>query len=343
MTFDAQMLPRILRDVTDGVILLDLHGTVMYVNPSGMQILALDDRVIGQKYAPTMFGNGIANDSFHQFLLDAVYDKVCTHHGSCDYILPDGKTLKLGMVSSFLKNEDGTESEGVVIQFSDVTELADMRRREHDATMVFVSSLGFLCFWTIITALWETLGRPLPTGTMTLIVTLLGFIVMAVLVSKTSITWKDVGLKPHNLKRVLITDGIIAAAALLLLCVIKLFVMRLSPGFFDTSKPFFNWGALTLSRLSYPFVVFLQELVSRGFVHESMRRVISGKHRETAAIIVSSLMFGALHYFLGLTYMVGAMLLLGILGAIYRKQNTIWGLCIPHLVLGLAVVVLGFV
>ena len=231
-----------------------------------------------------------------------------------------------------------------MIQFSDITELADMRRREHDATMVFVSSLGFLCVWTIITALWETLGRPLPTGTMTQIVTLLGFIVMAVLVSNTSITWQDVGLKAHhNLKRVLITDSMIAAAALLLLCVIKLLMMRLSPGFFDASKPFFNWRALTLSRITYPLVVFLQELVSRGFVHESMRRVISGKHRETAAIIVSSLMFGALHYFLGLTYMVGAMLLLGVLGVIYRKQNTIWGLCIPHLVLGLAVVVLGFV
>ena len=90
-------------------------------------------------------------------------------------------------------------------------------------------------------------------------------------VSNTSIAWQDVGLKAHhNLKRVLITDSMIAAAALLLLCVIKLLMMRLSPGFFDASKPFFNWRALTLSRITYPLVVFLQELVSRGFVHESM-------------------------------------------------------------------------
>ena len=103
MTFDAQMLPRVLRDVTDGVMLLDLHGTVMYVNPSGMRILALDNRVIGQKYAPTMIEGGVANDSFHQFLLDAVYDKGNAHHGSCDYYCPTARPLSSAWCPPSLK------------------------------------------------------------------------------------------------------------------------------------------------------------------------------------------------------------------------------------------------
>ena len=64
--------------------------------------------------------------------------------------------------------------------------------------------------------------------------------------------------------------------------------------------------------------------------------------RELAAIVVTSLAFGALHLFLGLIYMLGAIILLGGLGVLYRRQNTIWGLCIPHYVLGMALVFLGF-
>ena len=33
-------------------------------------------------------------------------------------------------------------------------------------------------------------------------------------------------------------------------------------------------------------------------------------------------------------------ILLSVFGLIYRKQKTIWGLCIPHFVLGTAIVVL---
>ena len=52
------------------------------------------------------------------------------------------------------------------------------------------------------------------------------------------------------------------------------------------------------------------------------------------SIMVSSLVFGVLHIAYGLPYMVGASLLLGVLGVFYHRQGNIWGLCIIHYVLG---------
>ena len=97
------------------------------------------------------------------------------------------------------------------------------------------------------------------------------------------------------------------------------------------------------SDLVYPLTVILQEFLSRGVIHENLRRIFVGKHSEAAAIIVSSLLFGALHIHRGFMYMLAATVLLAIFGVLYRKQNSIWGLCIPHFVLGEVVWYLGFV
>ena len=58
---------------------------------------------------------------------------------------------------------------------------------------------------------------------------------------------------------------------------------------------------------------------------------------------MSSLLFGALHIHRGFIYMLAATVLLGIFGVLYRKQNSIWGLCIPHFVLGEIIWFLGYV
>ena len=94
--------------------------------------------------------------------------------------------------------------------------------------------------------------------------------------------------------------------------------------------PLMSMNASTLARLL--------RLSDYSPVAEKLLRA----YREAAAIVVSSLVFGALHLFLGLIYMLGAVVLLGGMGVLYRRQNTIWGLCIPHYVLGMALTFLGF-
>ena len=87
----------------------------------------------------------------------------------------------------------------------------------------------------------------------------------------------------------------------------------------------------------------LQEFLPRGIIHENLRRIFIGKNKEVVAIIISSLMFGTLHIHRGFIYMIAATALLSIFGILYRIQNSIWGLCILHFILGEVVWYSGFV
>ena len=63
----------------------------------------------------------------------------------------------------------------------------------------------------------------------------------------------------------------------------------------------------------------------------------------TFVFLIGIWYFVALHVAYGPIYMLGAFALLFIFGFIYNKQRTIFGLCIPHFVLGQMIAILGFV
>ena len=88
MKYADGLMPRILRDIDDAVLALDQHGQIIYVNPQCRRLLGLGDSALGKTYAEVFFDekdNG--NDAFHQFVLDAVYDKKQTHSGLVAHIL----------------------------------------------------------------------------------------------------------------------------------------------------------------------------------------------------------------------------------------------------------------
>ena len=70
--------------------------------------------------------------------------------------------------------------------------------------------------------------------------------------------------------------------------------------------------------------------------------MFDGKHSSIVAILLSSLLFGAVHIAHGFMYMVAAIVLLGALGGLYEKQQNIWGVTIIHFVLGNRCVALDF-
>lgn len=71
--------------------------------------------------------------------------------------------------------------------------------------------------------------------------------------------------------------------------------------------------------------------------------MFDGKHSTLAAILLSSLLFGAVHIAHGFVYMFAAMILLGSLGGLYEKHRNIWGVAIIHFVLGQSANCLGFI
>ena len=113
---ESQMVPRILRDMEDGVLVLDTHGHILFINERGRALLGIQPEA-GQTYAATFLAGsaGSANDRFHQFVLDAVYDKEGTHSGEASYEGPKGQQHRFRLTSSFLRDEQGEQSIGIVV------------------------------------------------------------------------------------------------------------------------------------------------------------------------------------------------------------------------------------
>lgn len=328
------IIPRILRDMSEGVMVLDPKGTVLFLNENGQNFLGKDASAAGSSFASLFFGDDAQNDEFTQFVLDAVYDKEKTHNGIARFRHPDGTTRVFHMTSSFLFSRNGTNCSGVVVVFMDVTSHAKLHRQFQDASTIFAVLMVCVCGYLF---LWSGLRffamEPEP-WVMSLVVEAISVIMFLIILKNTDFAMKEIGLKVTNLKSSIITDSLIALGATALLFGIKFIMLKTVPEYFPAGAPFWDWSVTGVDDFLYPFTVIFQEFLARSVMQESLNRIFTGKYRAVLSILVSSLVFGVLHIAYGLPLMTGAFILLGALGTLYYKQGNIWGLSIVHFVLG---------
>lgn len=112
MGVNTELIPRILRDMNDGVLALDQSGRIIYMNPQSRDLLQLTEDALGKTYAEVFFGEhqGKENDSFHQMVLEAVYGKEQTHYGTTAFLDKNNQKRYLRITSSFLKNDNSKDS-----------------------------------------------------------------------------------------------------------------------------------------------------------------------------------------------------------------------------------------
>ena len=115
----------IIENVSDGLLVVDLDGTILHVNPSAADILGIKAGLLLEKKIAGVMLEWEENDEFFQCLLDAVYSKE-TQVSLVSY-RHEGVTKRLRVVSSFL-TENG-EKVGLVVTFSDLTELMQLSDR----------------------------------------------------------------------------------------------------------------------------------------------------------------------------------------------------------------------
>ena len=325
---------RIARDIADGIILLDSKGTIQYVNPSAGRLLGNDALQEGIPYARYMAAdNNSANDDFHQYVLDSAYERNGNHRGVVTYTRPDGGVRYFSIETSFAGGEDGLQKTGVILQFSDITDLHLAKVKHDDTIKVLAGTILIMALWNFIAAIWESLGRPISSTALTVIIEAIGVAATLFALRYTSITVADFGLGTKNLKQAVTVDTALTLAVLVLMIAAKLILRQFFPTVMDPKAPFFRWNALEPLDLLYIPTVVLQELLVRGVMQGSLERILPDSYPPAVANIIASLVFGAVHIHKGIVYMVGAALLLSFFGILYSKQKTIWGLCIPHLVL----------
>ncbi|MBF0398872.1 MAG: HlyD family efflux transporter periplasmic adaptor subunit [Desulfobacterales bacterium] len=127
MNQESIISKNILDNMSDGVMTVDLSGTVINFNSSASRILNIkSDKIFGKKFAEIFFEKE-GNDDFNQIFLDAIYDSSVTHNSIIKF--NTGKNIVfLSVNTSFLKEED--KKIGVIAVFSDITEVKKLKDSE---------------------------------------------------------------------------------------------------------------------------------------------------------------------------------------------------------------------
>ena len=124
--FNNLISGRIIRDMSEGVMVLGLDGTMEYLNGAAENILGLSPGSWNNKRFAQVFFGKFENDDFNQTILDAVYDADMKHEKLVSYHTED-KVRDLNVLTSYLR--EGDQKIGIIVVLNDVTELEEMRFR----------------------------------------------------------------------------------------------------------------------------------------------------------------------------------------------------------------------
>ncbi|MDD2310324.1 MAG: PAS domain S-box protein, partial [Desulfuromonadaceae bacterium] len=130
MVQNSIIADRILNDMTDGVMTVDLQGQITTFNAAASHILGIPAEEVASRRFGEVFLEIEGADEFSQALLDAVYESTTSHNR----IVPfsnNGKSSILALTTTFMKAGDGTgEKIGVIAVFSDITELQALQESQ---------------------------------------------------------------------------------------------------------------------------------------------------------------------------------------------------------------------
>lgn len=323
---------RALRDMTSAVLVLDRKGGIVYANDPACGMLELPEDPVGHRFS--VFSEDAYNDRFCETVLSALYDKNDTFVERVPFAAPSGRKYVFVMTCSFLPV--GKDEAQLVITLDDETEAEEAKIKLKDSSMTFTTFLFGFCGWMLIYALWEFLKRPISADWLTHGVELLGLIMMVFIVKFTSLTWKDLGIAHDNPWKTVRTALIIAACAFVFLCILKAVSRLFVPTAFEPDAPFFDIRRFGLRQILYVFTAGIQEFLARSVMQSNLKRIVPDRHAAGLAIVLSSLIFAALHIHLGFLFMIGAAILAGLEGILYEKQGNILGVWIVHWVFGVS-------
>jgi membrane protease YdiL (CAAX protease family) len=360
---------RVLRDMSNGIMLIDMSGHVRLMNAAAEGVLGVSFPQLSGRPFAAAFITDERNDAFSQLVINATRDKDAVHRDRVEYYPPDtaggaagtgAKGLTAGggggggvgakgtatcrsldLTVSFVYDDNG-DKEGVVVLIEDVTELVRVEREKREGIQIFSYGLGlivvFLFLWQALSAFMEV-----PNWLMARIMELLTLSLAVFALTRTSMTVQDIGViaTPRQLRVTLVRGTAIGAAIIALFAVARLVTDQLMPDV-TASIPFFDWHLDEIAQQTYPVVVPFQELLAKGIVLTALLHIFNGTKRMLPLILGSSLLFAAMHVNYGIAMMTGAFALCFATGWLYLKDRNIWGCAIVHFCLGFFVTCFGF-
>jgi len=118
LAVELQIHERILADLQDGVMTLDLEGRLITINPAAARLLDLDaTSAIGRSYAELFFLDE-AFEPLNEVLLKALYEPAVTHEREVTLELATVRDL---LVRTTLLRGDGEDPGGVIVLLADIS------------------------------------------------------------------------------------------------------------------------------------------------------------------------------------------------------------------------------
>ena len=339
-TIDNQRLvtvsDHILRDMANGAIVVGNKGKILQINDSAKKILEISDDKV-DTFLAGLDEDNEATAQFYDCIFDAIYDKSVTNHKKVPYISPSGKKYSLHVTSSFFQlDEADGEEKGIVITFADETKEDNLITKRNDSMTVLVGAIFVVTIWVFLIALYRFLGDPFPTQYLSRFCEFLSCIMLGIFLKFTSFTVAEMGLKSKHLKKDAREAVIVAIGLVLFMVVLKIVFIQMGSGYFAKETAFFKYDDRPAYLIEYIFIALFQEFLARCCMQENLHRILEPyKYGDFVAIMVSSLIFGVFHLHYGLFYMIGAAVLMGSLGIIYKHQRSIWGTYFVHYIFGI--------
>lgn len=128
---DTSLLYRSVFDCqSDGVIAVGIDGTILLFNDAAGAILDLSpENVLGRSFAETLLVEGL--DELNQTIVDAISDRSVGERQTISVYSGEKRRL-VSATTSYLRNSSDTSTHnlGVIVVFSDLTEIEELREAE---------------------------------------------------------------------------------------------------------------------------------------------------------------------------------------------------------------------
>ena len=121
--------------MSDGVMTLSLKGQIIMFNPAAARILGISaEEVLDRSFAEVFMMEMEGNDEFNQAILDAIYQSDVGRSITIQFKRRDDTIVTLSVTSSYLRSgeEGSTEHVGVIVVFSDITEIKKLQDHEKE-------------------------------------------------------------------------------------------------------------------------------------------------------------------------------------------------------------------
>lgn len=201
--------------------------------------------------------------------------------------------------------------------------------RSGDARVFYIGLIAAVAVVQIILKVYTTLAPDATSQTCSRITEGAMLVFAAIFAWKTEFVQPRFGLKvaKENRRRTLITCLLLAVGIVAAFALARLVYGRFSAEV--AARPFFSLYLNIKHRRYYLLFVLVQEILAKGVLQHGVEKTLP-EEKWYLALPVSALVFGMLHIYHSLYYILGAVGLALVGGVLYHRQKNIWSSYVLH-------------